>query len=104
MKNSATPVIFRAFRDNGDVIALFVTVPADASGVYCWSYMHVGQGGAAHYHKLVADTRPATDEEAQPLREELERMGYELRVVRRCTSKHDAERQAAAVSLRHPNA
>lgn len=69
-------VIFRVWRDSGDVIALFPREPFDQAGRYCTSYMHVGQHGAASYHGVIQRTRPARPEEYQPLQRELESAPY----------------------------
>ena len=87
-----TPVIFRTFRNGGDVIALFPTVAHDPSGLYIQSYQHVGQHGAASPVLAVHHTRPATEAEAAPLRRELVRIGYDdLHEVRRMTAAHRRE-------------
>lgn len=90
-----TPVIFRTFRNTGDVIALFPTIPHDPSGLYMMSYQHVGQHGAASPLLTQQHTRPATEEEKAPLRRELVRIGYnDLKEIRRRTYKHDKQRFA----------
>ena len=84
-----TPVIFRTFRNGGDVIALFPTVAHDPSGLYIQSYQHVGQHGAASPGLAVDHTRPATEAEAAPLRRELVRIGYgDLHEVKKITAAH----------------
>ena len=63
-------VVFRRWRDGGGVIALFPELPADTHGIYCDSYMHVGQHGGADYHAVVRQTDPATPEESAAMAEE----------------------------------
>ena len=92
-QDSPTPVIFRTFRTpadtirgfawQDDVIALFPTIPLDIEGKYMLSYMYVGQHGGANYRFLLQTTRPATEPEYAPLKEELKRGGYTLLVCRR---------------------
>ena len=80
--NAREIVIFRRWRDQtGDVIALFPLVTHH--GHYCTSYMHLGQHGEADYAGVVCRTRPATVQEAAPLKRELKQIGYQLDVRRR---------------------
>jgi len=71
-------VIFRAFKDGGDVIALFPEVPFDRHLCNCQSYQHVGQHGGANYSGVMRNTRAATRKEYAELAEELHRIGYAL--------------------------
>lgn len=70
-------VIFRKFKTGG-VIAWLPDEPANFG--FCMSYMHIGQHGEGNYP---ADTVPATVAEYAPLWQELRRIGYRLRIVRR---------------------
>lgn len=76
------PVVFRVW-GNGDVIALFPDVAADAGMTKCLSYEHVGQHGAADYAGVIEGTRPAKAGEHAGLSRELGGMGYDLRVLKR---------------------
>ena len=79
-----TPVIFRKWRSEGDIIALFPTIPADYAGLYCQSYMHIGQHGSANYSLVLQQTRLAKLEEYAELLSELIARGYDdLKVYRR---------------------
>ncbi len=82
-----TIVIFRRWgkMNGGGVIALFPTLPSDDRGLFCESYEHVGQHGGANYYKVIDATKPASLEESdtQALKEELEGIGYVLKVHRR---------------------
>jgi hypothetical protein len=71
-----TKVIFRTFRDSGDVIALFPQIPSDPDGLYCESYQHVGQHGGASSDYLSDITTLSTPEEYGVLLHELEQIGY----------------------------
>lgn len=89
MTEPETRVIFRAFRDSGDVIAFFPDLDEGRRGL-CLSYMHVGQHGACSYHALISGpwpartpTRPAMPHEWADLAAELASIGYRLRVIRR---------------------
>lgn len=79
-----TPVVFRVWKDpkyHNGVIALF---PYENEGQgNCLSYEHVGQHGPAHYTGVMSITRPATPEEYADLKEELESIGYRLRIVQK---------------------
>ena len=77
-----TPVVFRKYPD-GEIIALFPTIPADSYGRYCQSYLHVGQHGGADYQGVIGDTTPARPAEYASLKKEIEGLGYKLRVIRK---------------------
>jgi hypothetical protein len=84
-----TLVIFRKFKDDGSIIALFPEEIADHKG-NCMSYMHVGQHSAADYNGLMTITVPANPVEHRALRQELENIGYRLNVKLRCVRKRSA--------------
>ena len=69
--NQADIVVFRRWRENGDMIALFPELPADLYGDYCDAYEHVGQHGGADYHGVVQHTKPCSLEDAADLATEL---------------------------------
>lgn len=77
----STVVVFRKWRDGGDVLALFPGVPAGRR--LCSSYQHVGQHGGADYSSCISRTRPAKPGEYAELKRELEAIGYSLVVKRR---------------------
>lgn len=90
-----TRVIFRAFKDTGDVIAFFVDIE-ERTGE-CSSYMRVGQHGTASYPN--DRTRPATQEEYASLKRELEGEPYKynLRVITRYARRRtSAQRKASS--------
>lgn len=76
-----TIVIFRAYKDSGEVIALFPE--HDEGRGLVSSYAHIGQHGAADYAHCIAITRPAEEHEYEDLASELEGLGYRLRILRR---------------------
>ncbi len=86
------PVIFRMF-GNGDVIALFPEIATDVYGYNCNSYMHVGQHSAANPF-LVNSTKLAKPEDYQDLFDELTRLGYDLKVVKKFTYAMQQTRKA----------
>jgi hypothetical protein len=93
----ADVVVFRKWKDNGDVIALFPDLPSDLSGKCCSSYEHIGQHSGADFHAVIRQTRPCPVEDSADLVTELERIGYRLRPIKRASRvHHDARRQLAA--------
>ena len=100
----AVPVVLRVLRDggnDGEVFALFPTLPSDAYGRYCTAYALVGQHGGADYWHCIRASRPATANESASLVRELERIGYRLRIVKRATAAmHDECRTPACTPAR----
>jgi hypothetical protein len=77
-----TPVIFRVFKDGGDVVALFPEFVNYPDGCV-ESYQRMGQHGAANYSHCMKVSRPATANESAALKRELESIGYNLKVQTR---------------------
>jgi len=79
-----TRVVFRRWRDTGDIIALFPDI--EEGGGRISSYMRVGQHGPAA-RGIVTRTCPVDlqDADVQSLLRELRSVGYNPRVVRRLT-------------------
>ena len=74
-----TKVIFRKFKD-GEVIAIFPDELYDwINKDLVWSYMHIGQHGAAS-KSLAEEKEAALPEEYVDLQEELESIGYVLEI------------------------
>lgn len=99
MSDEITPltrVVYRRWRDTGSIIALFPELPADYQGQFCDAHEHVGQHGGADYHGVVQATKPVTVEEAAALAEELARIGYKLKTIKRASYRlHEARRESA---------
>lgn len=76
-----TKVVFRVFKDEKDVIALFPET-IDDNGA-CFSYMHEGQHVTAHYREVIRASYPADEFEYKALKDELEGLGYHLKIVRK---------------------
>lgn len=91
MDKEITKVIFKKWPD-GDVIAVFPELLGDYSPHTCLSYEHVGQHGAASV-SLMSSLAPAKPEEYADLKEELESIGYNLKVYRRFTQAMDEVRR-----------
>ena len=75
-------VIFRKFKDDGSIIALFPRIAVDALGYKCQSYMHVGQHGAA-MPNIIDITVLAAPTEYNSLFKELEQIGYNPKPIKR---------------------
>jgi hypothetical protein len=104
MKKQHTLVIFRRWRNTGDIIALFPALPSDHEGRFCDAYEHVGQHGGADYHGVVQATQPAGVAEAGDLIAELTRIGYRLKPIKRASQRVHESRRAAARAIRNaPN-
>lgn len=84
-----TKVVFRKFRQGGDIIALF---PEQVNKVTLTvgSYMHVGQHSDADCTGVITATTPAKESEYAELLAELRSIGYDdIRVIKRCKPKYD---------------
>lgn len=93
-----TKVIFRKFRKGGDIIAVFPEIPGTHKPETCSSYQQVGQHGACSMAFLRSHaTIPAKPEEFEPLRRELESLGYRLKL---CTKITDSMHKARLRALR----
>lgn len=84
---STTIVVFRVFKADQTANRVLALFPAEANypDGSCESYQHIGQHSAADYSHCIAITRPATPKEYAPLKRELERIGYTLKVQSRYT-------------------
>lgn len=98
MSNESTPVlvVFRQWRDTGDIIALFPELPADYQGRFCDAYEHIGQHGGADYYGVILATKPVSLEDAAQLARELERIGYRLKPIKRASRRVHETRRANA--------
>jgi hypothetical protein len=92
-------VVFRKWRNGFGIIALFVESPADLHGTYCESYEHVGQHGGADYFGVIMNSRPASKVESADLAEELTRIGYKLRPIKKASQHHHERRRRLARHL-----
>jgi hypothetical protein len=80
-----TKVVFRKFKNDGSIIALFPEIEEYGGSIS--SYMHVGQHSAASYYGCVIRSTLATETEYAPLKRELESIGYSLKVIKKFTRK-----------------
>lgn len=74
-----TVVVFRKWRDTGEVIALFPQI--DGGRGLCSSFEHVGQHGGADYDGVISRTDPATEDEYADLKKELESEPYNYKLI-----------------------
>ncbi len=93
-------VVFRRWRDTGDIIALFPELPADLYGDCCDAYERVGQHGGADYHGVIQHTTPCSLNDAAALAHELRTIGYTLRPIKRAGHVHHEARRQLAADLR----
>jgi hypothetical protein len=78
-----TDVIFRKFKDGQqEIIAVMPHEVCDITGSVT-SYMHIGQHGACDYNEVLKTTKLATPTESLALYTELEKLGYNLLVIRK---------------------
>ena len=75
-----TDVIFREFK--GEILALFPYELWNYKGdVSC--YAHIGQHGGADYNYIIQNSKCINEPHKLPLYLELERIGYNLNVIKR---------------------
>ena len=86
-----TKVIFRKYKD-GDVLAIFPEIPGDHNYETCGSYQHIGQHGPCTPFWAIQSTKPCPIPESEPLRTELESIGYELNIIERYRYMHYQKR------------
>jgi len=94
-----TDVVFRRWKDNGDVIALFPEIPSDYDGYFCRSYEHVGQHGGADFYGVVSATAPVAPQDYERLAKELTVIGYQVRTVKRASRQMHEKRIATARAM-----
>jgi len=91
-------VIYRQY-SSGEVVALFPEIPASGVGVYCLSFHHVGQHGAADYDYVIRHTKPGTESGWRDLHKELEDRGYRPKVYVRRSPRMCAQFEAAVKAM-----
>ncbi len=84
-----TKVVFRKFKQGGDIIALFLE-QVNKANLTIGSYIHVGQHSDADCTGIITATIPAKESEYAELLAELRSIGYDdIRVMKRCKPKYD---------------
>ena len=95
MTKDKTVVVFRKFKDGGDILALFPEIVYDPQG-NCMSYQHTGQHGVASVNIMDDVTEAASPSEYADLKLELESLiGYDLDVRSEVTKEMNAKRATA---------
>jgi hypothetical protein len=97
---SIETVVFRRWKDTGDIIALFPEIPADLLGHYCLSYEHICQHGAANFERVMRHSKDVSPVESAGLARELALLGYDLKPIRRVSHRHHKLRRQMAERLR----
>lgn len=82
------PVIFRKFKDEGDIIAIFPTLPGTNDPSTCLSYQHIGQHGSC-MGTLTSVTTLAKPSEYQSLLKELRSIGYRDLIIKKKSTHRD---------------
>ena len=83
-----TLVIFRKYKSDGSIIAYFPELAYDVAGYMGMAYQHIGQHSGADYQALLKSCVPASETEYHDLKEELESLGYNLKVIKRERYNH----------------
>lgn len=89
-------VVFRRWKDTGDLVAVFPEIPADDLGRYCFAYDETGTQTAAEYEEIIQDTTPVTPTEYGRFAHELTMLGYDLQPVLEASHQHHERRREAA--------
>lgn len=92
MSNEKTKVIFRKYKDNDEILALFPEEIGSKANL-CSSYLHAGQHGDADPSFCTEKTVLATPKEYKSLLDELKTIGYDLVVCERYTQYMDRQRR-----------
>ena len=102
--NELTKVIFRKWNGkNGTVIAIFPEEVATDDPATCYSYEHIGQGGACRDYVVIKRSRLAKPEEYADLKSELESRGYSLKIIQRVPpTAYEFRRQAMSQIYHRP--
>lgn len=72
--NLIIKIIFRKFKNDGSIIAIFPQHVENNYKISC--YMHVGQHFSIDYEEIKKESTPATEEEYKILKDELHNIGY----------------------------
>jgi hypothetical protein len=79
-------VLFRVWKEDGELVALFPELPGDEAAWSCTFYVFQGGHGSANCRTVIDHTRPARPEEYAELLRHLGTLGYtRLKVVKRLT-------------------
>ena len=82
-----TEVIFR--KDESGIFAIF---PYEIYNKHLiTTYQHVGGHSSGDYNYCIKSSKPATEEEYKDLKEELESIGYNLKVIKKINTNRYLE-------------
>jgi hypothetical protein len=91
-KPLVTDVIFRKHKD-GEVFAIFPGLVGTSTPYDCSCYAHIGQHSCCDPYWCSRVYKLAKPLEYRDLLKELRRIGYRLRIMKRMTQQHLAERE-----------
>ena len=96
-----TTVVYRRWKSNGGLIALFPTIEADMNAENCMSYETIGQHGSASYLQVIKATRPAfRGDDLKAFELELLAIGYQLNPRLACAANNYDWREMRREQLR----
>lgn len=85
-----TKVIFKYWEN--DVIAIFPELSGNMDLFTCQSYQHIGQHSTCDPRMIIKESRPATSQEYNDLKVELENLiGYNLEIIKRYRESYFSE-------------
>lgn len=87
MHMSQTKVIFRVYGNN-EVVAIFPEDLGTTNPYTCSAYTHIGQHFSVFPDSLIGETKPCPEDLYKDLKEELESIGYNLKVIKRYRGDH----------------
>lgn len=94
-KEKPVRVLFRVDQDNGEIVAVFPDIPGTNDPYQMLCYAHVGQHNACSMDWFYEYTEKAKEGEYQPLKKELELLGYNLAIRSRMTQRMLENRKKA---------
>lgn len=94
-----TKVIFRKEKESGEIDAIFPEIVGNTDPYIMSCYSHIGQHATCSMCYVWYHTIKPTEEEIQPLKKELESIGYNLDIKFRMTQKHLETRRKSLQSI-----
>lgn len=95
MEQEQTKVMFRKWKDNGQIDAIMPELPGTNDPATMTCYAHIGQHSTGDSTWYLDTTVPATPSEYSDLKAELESIGYNVKVIKRMPSNARQVREAA---------
>lgn len=78
-----TKVIFRKFKKDQEIVAIFPEILGNKQYVTCSAYCHNGQHWNVNIFDVIEISIPAKENEYNALKAELENIGYNLEIIKR---------------------